>query len=91
MEQKQEDGRIVYLDEKGQMLAEISFPAAGPDAVDIVSTFVDPSLRGQGIADKLMRAALESIRAQGLKTYTTCGYAERWFSAHPEYAELLKD
>lgn len=91
MEEKREDGRIVYLDDKGQMLAEITFPQAGPDAVDIVSTYVNPSLRGQGIADKLMHAALENIQARGLKTYATCGYAERWFSAHPEYSALLKE
>ncbi len=78
MEQKQEDGRIVtwtsWTDGGGDRL-----PAAGSDAVDIVSTYVAPSLRGQGIADKLMRAALENIQARGLKTYTSCEYAERCF------------
>jgi predicted GNAT family acetyltransferase len=90
MELKRKDDRFVYLDEKGLTVAEIVFPMAGRDVVDIESTYVDPTLRGQGIADKLMRAAVEDIRARGLQAYTSCGYAEKWFSAHPEYSALWK-
>ena len=50
------------LDGGGRLVAEITFPCTQPGIYTIDHTFVDPSLRGQGMADKLVRAALEQIR-----------------------------
>ncbi|MDE6298753.1 MAG: N-acetyltransferase [Muribaculaceae bacterium] len=48
-------------------------------------TFVDPSLRGQGIAGKLVKLAADKILEEGNKIAATCTYAVAWFKRHPEY------
>ncbi|HHU22965.1 MAG TPA: N-acetyltransferase [Clostridiales bacterium] len=58
--------------------------------VDICHTFVDESLRGQGIADKLVRAVIAEIQPKEYKIRTSCPYAKTWFSSHPEYADLME-
>ena len=57
--------------------------------VDINHTFVDDSLRGQGIAGQLMERCVAQLRAAGLKTRTSCTYAANWFAKHPDQADLL--
>ena len=46
------------------MKGEVTFPSIDQDTVDINHTFVDPSLRGMGMAGKLMEAAAGEIRRQ---------------------------
>lgn len=89
MEFCQEPGRIFAVGEDGRLLAEVTFPER-EGAAEIDHTFVDESLRGQGVAGQLLRAAADTLRAQGRKARPTCPYAVRWFETHPEYADLLK-
>ena len=89
MEFTHEDNRIYSLNKEGKVIAEITFPAVGPLTVNIESTFVDPSLRGQGIADKLVQAAVDTIKAQHQKAIVTCSYAKEWFASHPEHFDLM--
>ena len=41
-------------------------------------TFVHESLRGQGVAGKLMEEAVAAIEAQGWKVGASCSYAVSW-------------
>ncbi|MDR0825682.1 MAG: N-acetyltransferase [Mycoplasmataceae bacterium] len=41
----------------------------------IVSTFVDDTLRGQGVGKVLYKAAIDYIKKQNAKFYATCPYA----------------
>ena len=88
MEFRKETGRI-YADRDGQLIAEITFPEEDGVAV-IDHTFVDGSLRGQGVAGQLVRAAADQIRDQGKKARAVCTYARAWFDRHPEQADLLE-
>ncbi|MGE4484501.1 MAG: GNAT family N-acetyltransferase [Oscillospiraceae bacterium] len=90
MELIHENNRIYCLNPNGQIIAEITFPSVDKDTVDISRTFVDPSLRGQGVAETLIRAAIEDIRSKNLKIVPTCSYAVKWFTTHPELSDLLK-
>lgn len=87
MEFQTEAGRI-YAERDGKLVAEVTFPAQDGVAV-IDHTFVDGSLRGQGVAGQLVQSAVEQIRQTGLKARPVCSYAQRWFSEHPEAADLL--
>ena len=51
--------------------------------------FVDESLRGQGVAGKLMQAVVDYAKAQGKQISPTCSYAVKWFEKHGEYQSLL--
>ena len=79
MEFQREPGRI-YAEEEGRVIAEVTFPDRD-GAADIDHTFVDDTLRGQGVAGQ--------IRAEGKRARATCSYAEIWFERHPEEADLL--
>ena len=86
MELQFEPTRVYGLDGGGRLVAEITFPCTQPGIYTIVHTFVAPSLRGQGMADKLVRAALEQIRKNGGTPAATCTYAVSWLEKHPEQA-----
>lgn len=88
MDFKYENGRIFKEDADGKLLAEVTFPESDGVA-DIDHTFVDPSLRGRGIAGELMVAAAEQIRKEGKKAKLTCPYAVNWFAKRPEYSDIL--
>ena len=89
MEFQYEDNRIFLPDGKGGVLAEITFPV-GADGVPVIDhTFVDNSLRGQGVAGKLMEAAVAALRQSGRQAHATCSYAVSWRDKHPEAADVL--
>lgn len=78
MELKKEENRIYLDDENGKILAEIEFERLKDNNYNIYHTFVDESLRGQGIASKLVEAAVKEINARGGKVQATCSYAKAW-------------
>ncbi|MEW6286875.1 MAG: GNAT family N-acetyltransferase [Chloroflexota bacterium] len=51
---------------------------------------VHPSLRGQGIAGKIVEAALQYARQNSLRVIPMCSYAAAYIRRHPEYADLTK-
>ncbi len=84
-----ESNRIFAKDEKGQLIAEVTFPDAGDEVVNINHTFVDPSLRGQGVASILLDKAYEVIKRQNKKAVLSCSYAAVWFDRHPECKDIV--
>ncbi len=89
MEWKYKEDRITYEDQ-GKVLAEVFFPEEGENRVNICHTFVDESLRGQGIAGQLLERAAKQLRSQGKQAVPTCSYAVLWFEKHPEYGDVLE-
>ena len=55
------ENQIVSFSDKGKPLAEITFPYIDAGTVEINHTFVDASLRGQGIAGKLMTELISEL------------------------------
>lgn len=55
----------------------------------ITHTFVPLELRGQGLADKVVRAALADARAKGLKVVPACSYVAIFMQRHVEFKDLL--
>lgn len=91
MEFKQERNRIYLENEEGNMIAEVTFPDMTKDLVNINHTFVDDSLRGQGIAGKLMEEVVKYLMAENKKAYPTCSYAVMWFEKNKQYRNLLAE
>lgn len=91
MEFRTYKNRIVLVDDQELALAEIDFPAMEeePGTVEITHTYVDESLRGKGLAGKLMTRLIHYLEQHELKAYPSCSYAVAWFSRHPEAAPLL--
>lgn len=91
MEFRTYKNRIVLVDDEEQALAEIDFPAMEeePGTVEITHTYVDESLRGRGLAGKLMTRLIAYLERNQLKAYPSCSYAVDWFTKHSEAAHLL--
>ena len=77
-----EHNRIFTRDEAGNIIAEITFNEASPGVFVIDHTFVDNSLRGQGVASKLVQAAVNEINSRNGQVKATCSYAAKWLKEH---------
>lgn len=80
-----EKDRIYTTDSNGKVIAEVTFPTTNGISV-IDHTFVDPVLRGKGIAGKLVKMAADKILTDGNKIAATCPFAVIWFKRHPEFS-----
>ena len=89
MEFKSDEKKMWLEDENGKVVALLDYPEVAPGVVNFAHTEVDPSLGGQGIAAKITEAAAQRLRDKGLKAVLSCSYSIRWFSRHPEYADVL--
>src|SRR5665648_1099737 len=90
MNWKYEDGRIYRTDEKGELMCETTFVRKENGELDIDHTYVNPILRGQGMAGKMMVVVSEYLREKGLKASATCSYANIWLKRHEElYPDIL--
>ena len=79
MNKKIYQDKIVYLDDNNSIVAEIDFPKTGVNEITITHTFVDSSLRGQGIAKKLVEEVISIARKEKYNIRATCSYAMRYF------------
>lgn len=84
-----EPNRIYLKDENDHMTAVVTFPKVQENIVNIDHTYVDSSLRGQGIAGRLMEEAVAQLRENRLKARLSCSYAVKWFEEHPECSDVL--
>lgn len=79
-----ENDRIYVDGSDGEVIAEITFKT--DDGITTIDhTFVDNSLRRQGVAAELVQMAVNKIIADGNKIAATCPYALKWLRQHPEY------
>jgi uncharacterized protein len=54
-------------------------------------TEVPEAIGGRGIAQQLVKGALDQARAKDLKVVALCGYVEKFIDRHPEYKDLLAE
>ena len=79
---------MISVEVDGVAKAVLSFYTES-DVCYVTKTYVDASLRGQGIASKLMDALIEKARRDGFKIKPICSYAASYFEKHPESNDLL--
>lgn len=75
-----EENRIYLSDEGGNILAEIGFEKIDDKTYNISHTFVDHSLRGQGIGSELVEKAINYLAEKWYKVTATCPYAKKEIS-----------
>lgn len=82
---KTENGFVKY-DENGKVIAEITYSlTSDPNVVVADHTFVDSSLRGQGVAGKLLAALVNDMKAQNKKIKAQCSYVVKKFLEDSSY------
>ena len=57
--------------------------------ITFVHTEVPPELGGKGIGSRLIKGALDQVRAGGLKVIAQCPFVKAYIGKHPDYADLL--
>jgi predicted GNAT family acetyltransferase len=60
------------------------------NVITFVHTEVPPELGGKGVGSQLVQAALDQVRAEGMKVIAECPFVKAWIGKHPEYKDLLK-
>ncbi len=60
------------------------------NVVTFVHTEVPKELGGKGVGSRLVKGALEQVRAQNLKVVAQCPFVRGYIEKHPEFADLLK-
>ena len=58
--------------------------------VTFVHTEVPPELGGKGVGSKLVKGALDQVRAEGRKVIAQCPFVKAYIGKHPEYQDLLE-
>jgi predicted GNAT family acetyltransferase len=57
--------------------------------ITFVHTEVPPELGGQGIGSKLIKGALDQVRADGLKVVAQCPFVRAFIDKNAAYQDLL--
>ena len=81
--------RAYVLNDEDEIIAYVTYPSIDDKRVCINHTFVDNSLKGQGVGSKLLDLAYDKIKEQHKKAYAECSFAIHWFEEHPEKRDLL--
>lgn len=74
--------------EGGQLVSQIDYLVEG-DVLSLTHTGTPAHLRGRGLAGKLVKYALDEIRANGQRVVPLCPYVASYITDHPEYADLV--
>ena len=82
------ENRFEALDEGGAVAGFAAYRRSG-DQVVFTHTEVDDAFEGQGVGSSLVRAALDAVRAEGVRVVAQCPFVTSYIEEHREYADLL--
>ena len=77
-----------YIEQDGKRDAEMTYVMSGSTLMIIDHTEVSPSLKGQGIGAKLVRAGVDHAREKQYKVVPLCPFAKAEFERHHDYADV---
>lgn len=84
----QKNGEFFLDNEQDKRIAEISYVWSGEHTIIANHTWVDDSLRGQGIARQLLDTLVEFARENKLKIVPTCSYVDVMFRREKSFADV---
>jgi len=84
--QNTDDSRF-ELDINGAVAA--AYYELAPGIITFTHTEVPAELNGRGIGSRLIKGALDAVRAQRLKVVAKCPFVRAYIEKNSEYADLL--
>ena len=75
----------LFLEDK---LAHLDYAERDKNVVVFMHTLVPPQFRGQNVAARLTRFALDDARRLGKKVVPQCSYVAAYMERNKEYADL---
>jgi predicted GNAT family acetyltransferase len=82
------EGNGYVVREGGDVVAEITFVPQGEGTLVIDHTYVAPALRGQKVAESLVKRVVEEARETNKRIVPACSYALALFRRHKEYEDV---
>ncbi|HAD78212.1 MAG TPA: N-acetyltransferase [Flavobacteriaceae bacterium] len=82
------NGVFILLDENNKEVGELTFMLKEEQML-INHTGVNPELRGQGLAEKLVLEAIDYARKNQLKIIPFCSYVSVYVGKHPEVQDVI--
>ena len=79
---RDQKGEFFLNNAEGQRIAEIRYLWRDETTIDANHTWVDDSLRGQGVARLLLDTLVDFSREKNLKIIPTCSYVDVMFHHH---------
>lgn len=80
---------VIHVD--GERAGELTYSRAGDQLIIIDHTGVDDSHRGEGLARKLVEAAVGWARDSDTKVIPLCPYAKAKIDETPEWQDVLEN
>lgn len=78
-----------YAIREGDEVIGVADYLVNGDTITFTHTEVDPAKREGGVADYLVRAALEDVRQNTeLRVVAQCSYVDAWLSRHEDFQDL---
>jgi predicted GNAT family acetyltransferase len=62
-----------------------------PQLIAFVHTEIDPAFEGRGLGGRLVGAALDAARADGLAVLPFCPFVNAYIQRHPAYGDLVPE
>lgn len=81
-------GKFSLID-TGKEIGELTYSIAGKDKIIIDHTEVGDDHEGQGLAKKLVMAAVEYARENKIKILPLCPYAKKVLNRGDEFKDIL--
>lgn len=78
-----------FIDQDGEWIAELTYVRSAEGEITVTHTEVDDTLRGKGVGEDLVKAAVEFARENGLKIKVKCPFAKKVIDATPTYKDVL--
>ena len=84
-----ENSGAFYIEEGGEVLAEMVYSKPGNNQIVIEHTEVADELQGKNIGHELVERSVEYAREQNIKINPVCSFAKSVFDKEPEFKDVL--
>ena len=81
-------GGAFVLEQQGRRVGEMSYRRLGESRILVDHTYVDPALRGHGVARQLLDAAVAWARQTGTRMEASCSYVVVQFARDPSLRDV---
>jgi len=83
------DKGMFYVEENGDIEAEMIYHMTSPDKMVIEHTEVGEELRGQNVGYELVKAAVNYARQHNIKITVWCPFARKVFDKKTDWRDVL--
>jgi predicted GNAT family acetyltransferase len=81
-------GGTFVMESGGRRVGELTYTRQDRQVI-MNQTWVEPRLRGRGVADTLVKSAVRVARHRDWMVVPDCSYVEYAFEQHPEWSDRL--